>query len=493
MPPKGSRGRPGKAGSTNGDNSELKIPAAAVTSPKNDNEPMISPTKPECPDENPDASDSDNSDFNEGDSLKMLKKILINQKVAEKKSDERLAKLTKAFKESKKSLDAYKDTNDKVVAEIRQTAELTVKDLRDLEEKVNDLQTNLDTTKNKLADTQKLLDDTRLDLKAKAKTLDKLERKHDKDEEELKRSLLLMDGINERDHKRPIVVVQALLTDLGITYKDGDIKSAYRLGALKTGITRPRTIKVQFSNSSLKGEIFKNISKLKKNDNWKGVHLNDALSPKELQQSKDLRCIFAAGKAQGLDIKLRGNVLFIDGIRLTYRDIDNLPYGLSMESVKVIKVSDGYAFQSHHAYLSNMYMVDIKYEGQTYKSAEHLYTAEFARHHDRLELIQEILETEDGYAAKRLIRNMKANDTWDDAKFKIMRKIITLKFDQNNSIRDKLLSTSGFLYEATKDTEFGCGLTLGQNKDIKQDNIKGKNMLGKILCEYRNDILGSNN
>ena len=67
---------------------------------------------------------------------------------------------------------------------------------------------------------------------------------------------------------------------------------------------------------------------------------------------------------------------------------------------------------------------------------------------------------------------MKANDTRDDAKFQVMRKIIVLKFDQNNNIRDKLLSTTGYLYEATKDTDFGCGLTLGQNKEIKQDNLK---------------------
>ena len=105
--------------------------------------------------------------------------------------------------------------------------------------------------------------------------------------------------------------------------------------------------------------------------------MNEALSPKELQQAKDLRCVFAAGRAQGLDIKLKGNTLIIDGVRLTYRDINNLRYGLSMESVKILKVEDGYAFQSHYAYMSNMFKVDITYEGITYKSAEHFYTAEF--------------------------------------------------------------------------------------------------------------------
>ena len=74
-----------------------------------------------------------------------------------------------------------------------------------------------------------------------------------------------------------------------------------------------------------------------------------------------------------------------------------------MEAAKMIKVSDGYAFQSHHGSLSNMYIVNITYEGITYKLAEHFYTAEFARHHDKLDIIQDILDADDGYAAQRLI------------------------------------------------------------------------------------------
>ena len=42
-----------------------------------------------------------------------------------------------------------------------------------------------------------------------------------------------------------------------------------------------------------------------------------------------------------------------------------------MDPVKVTDVVDGIAFQSHHAYLSNMYRTDIVYEGNTYKTSEH--------------------------------------------------------------------------------------------------------------------------
>ena len=137
-----------------------------------------------------------------------------------------------------------------------------------------------------------------------------------------------------------------------------------------------------------------------------------------------------------------------------------------------------------------MHLINIDYEGQTYKSAEHLYTAEFARHHDRLDIVQSIIEAYDGYDAKKKIRNIKADENWDKVKFKIMRKIISLKFDQNDGIRDKLLGLKGFLYEATKDPDFACGYTLSEAAKINQKDIIGRNMLGVILAEYRDERLG---
>ena len=73
-----------------------------------------------------------------------------------------------------------------------------------------------------------------------------------------------------------------------------------------------------------------------------------------------------------------------------------------------------------------------------------------------------------------------------------MRKIVASKFDQNDNLRDRLINTKGCLYEATKaDLDFACGFTLSQAKEIKKDNLKGKNKLGEILCEYRDNIVAN--
>ena len=163
-----------------------------------------------------------------------------------------------------------------------------------------------------------------------------------------------------------------------------------------------------------------------------------------------------------------------------------------MENVKIVRVADGLAFQSHHAFMSNMYPCEIKVNDITYKSAEHFYSADLARYHSRNDLIQPIVEAQDGYAAKRIVRNIKLAENWQEEKIKTMRKIIEMKFEQNDNLRDRLLGTKGYLYEATKsDLDFACGYTLSQAKEIKKDSLKGKNLLGSILCEYRDNIKGN--
>ena len=319
----------------------------------------------------------------------------------------------------------------------------------------------------------------------------KLDKKYSKDEEEARRCSLILDGVNERDNKRPKPVIESLLKDLGIDYKDTDFRAAYRLGPIRTGISRPRSIKIIFSSNTTKGEILKNIDKLKDLDAWKGIRLSDAISQLEQSQQRDLRCIYAAAKAQNLNVKLRGSTIIFDDIKYTYKDIDSLPHGLSMERVKIVKVSDGIDFQSHHAFLSNMFACLIKSDDIEYKSDEHFYSAEMARFHERLDLIDDILEARDGYIAKRIVRSIKTKDEWHTAKIDIMKKIISMKFHQNDSLRDRLLRTKGYLYEATKaDMDFACGMTLSQTKDISKNKITGKNILGEILADYRDNIVG---
>ena len=123
-----------------------------------------------------------------------------------------------------------------------------------------------------------------------------------------------------------------------------------------------------------------------------------------------MQCVFAARKAKGIDVKLRGYSITIDGVKFTHKDIHALPIGLSISEVKIVTTKDGVAFQSHHAYLTNIFPCKIVYEGVEYRSAEHLYYAEMARHHNRLDLVTRIIKAKDGYATKRIAREITIAD-----------------------------------------------------------------------------------
>ena len=334
---------------------------------------------------------------------------------------------------------------------------------------------------------QKLLDDASTNLEKYAATISKLDGKYVKDEEEVLRCQLIIDGVREQGTRRPKSIITNLLKDLEIEFSDSDIKSAFRLGPVRENAARPRSIKVQFVTNAFKYEIFKNIQKLKGKELWRGLHISDAVTIEEQDRRRDMRCIYAAGRAKGINIKMKGSSIVIDGVRFGHKDILNLPKGLSIDKVKTVTTKDGIAFQSHHAYMSNMYPCKIVFNEIEYKSSEHLYHAEMARHHNRQDLVTAIIRAKDGYAAKRFARDINIAEEWEVVKLDIMRKIIKLKFDQNHDIRDKLINTTGFLYEAMKGDSFSCGMMLAQAKDIAQDTITGANHLGIILAEYRDN------
>ena len=432
------------------------------------------------------ASSKDSTDPNR----LLLLNIIANQKTADEKQETRYRNLDTLIQESKQTLEKHIEENDKELSTIKENISKNTSDLVLLQTSVTTLQADLITMQDKYEAVQRLLDQTTTSINNYLTTIGKLDAKYLRDEDEQMRCQLIIDGVKEHGTKRPKTVVTSLLKDLEVDFVDSDIKSAYRLGPINDKATRPRTIRVQFSNTHFKYDIFKNIQKLKGKDTWKGIHISDTVSPEEQDKRRDMRCIFAVGKAKGVNVKLKGSNIIIDAVKFGHSDIYNLPKGLSIDLVKIVATKDGLAFQSHHAYLSNMYPCKIVFENVEYKSSEHLYYAEMARHHNRLDLIDEIIKTKDGYAAKRAGKKIDIADDWETAKVKIVKKIIHLKFDQNDNLRDKLLATKGHLYEVTRGDSFSCGMSLAQAKDIAQDSITKANQLGVILCEYQDEYLG---
>ena len=75
---------------------------------------------------------------------------------------------------------------------------------------------------------------------------------------------------------------------------------------------------------------------------------------------KELRAVSAFPKSQGIDSKVRGTNIIIDGKAYVHKDMEALPHDLTMEKAKVVEVEDGIAFQGKHAFLSNHHPCTIK-------------------------------------------------------------------------------------------------------------------------------------
>ena len=302
----------------------------------------------------------------------LLLNIIANQKTSEEQQEKRFSNLDKLIQASKSTLETHIAENDKVIGTLKLNVETNTKNIKAFQDEVKTMKTDPANLQQKYDESQVLLNKTTTILADFAKTVNKLDLKYARDEEENMRCQLIINGAKEQG--RPKSVVASLLKDLGVEFVEANIRSSYRLGLVNDKSTRPQSIKVQFVSNKFKYDIYKNIQKLKGKEQWHGVHISDTVSQDEQERRRDMRCIFAVGKARSIDIKLRGSNIIFDGIRYGHSDINALPKGLSIKGIKVVATKDGTAFQSHHAYLSNMYHCKIVYEGLEYKSSEHLFS-----------------------------------------------------------------------------------------------------------------------
>lgn len=134
------------------------------------------------------------------------------------------------------------------------------------------------------------------------------------------------------------------------------------------------------------------------------------------------------------------------------------------------------SFKGEYRFLSNYHMINVTYDGIVYPSTEHAYqAAKTILKHERLN-IQRIEKPGD---AKKEGLKVSLREGWDGIKLGIMYDLLSQKF-QDKELKQKLLNTgSAILVEGNtwNDTYWGVC------------NRVGKNCLGKLLMNVREDIL----
>lgn len=129
-------------------------------------------------------------------------------------------------------------------------------------------------------------------------------------------------------------------------------------------------------------------------------------------------------------------------------------------------------FTGKYFFLSNFYPCYVYYKGVLYKSSESAYQAQKCQNSNHRLYFSSLSADE----SKKYARSIDIVDGWECSKDKIMYDIVFAKFNQNVSLRRKLLNTGdAYLIESNDWGDVYWGVCAGV----------GQNRLGRILCDVR--------
>ncbi|MCI6868738.1 MAG: NADAR family protein [Lachnospiraceae bacterium] len=142
---------------------------------------------------------------------------------------------------------------------------------------------------------------------------------------------------------------------------------------------------------------------------------------------------------------------------------------------------------------SNWYKAYFEYVGRRFSSVEQYMMYHKALMFREYELSEQIANTDNPALIKKLGRSyMKSfnSDLWDKTSKQIVKRAIRAKFEQNPELLDVLLGTEELvLTECSKnDKKWGNGVAIDDEDRFCTSKWTGKNLLGRILMEVRDEL-----
>jgi N-glycosidase YbiA len=139
-------------------------------------------------------------------------------------------------------------------------------------------------------------------------------------------------------------------------------------------------------------------------------------------------------------------------------------------TIKFYKTNDPYGFLNNF-FPSRMFVYD-----RWWSTVEHAYQAQKTL---KLNEYDDIWHAATPRIARDLGQKVSIRSDWDNIKYSVMKDCVKAKFIQNATILQKLAETGSedIVEDSPIDYYWGCG----------KDN-SGKNMLGKILVEVREEL-----
>ena len=152
------------------------------------------------------------------------------------------------------------------------------------------------------------------------------------------------------------------------------------------------------------------------------------------------------------------------------------------------------AFKGYEHPLSNHYPCKLSVYGLEFKSVEHAFFYRMATDFDMGQLADDIRKAKHAGIVKRLSKNIAGDDKrwkWEEENKDVMVHLLNAKLEQCPEFRQCLIDSAGLVIaEATPSRIWGTGLSPYVTKHTSAEYWLGRNLLGAILTEMSQQLVG---
>lgn len=312
-------------------------------------------------------------------------------------------------------------------------------------------------------------------------------------------SNLIVDGHPENDPEDLKRFVSSLAMHLTKDHiGEASIVSCYRLGKKFVKVnqdtyTRPRPIKVVFTNVIARNSVYYARTTLKGSELFHGIYISDDVTAETKKERENYRSVAALARADRCPVKMHDDGVILDGVKYKLFESDTLPMKYSLAKAKSVELRGSIYFQSEHAFLSNFYPAPILVDKQLFATAEHRFQYLKCQSAKKKQLLPKILGAKTPLEAKKLGDSLMETPEWRLKRDEAMALTINDKFDQNAELAVLLRETGTLrLCEATRNQYYGVGASL-HSREIRDGTHTGQNKLGAILEAKRDRLVALHN